>query len=252
MIFPGCGCIVSDIVNIIMPNTRKITMIYPEYPDIDFIIRLCVAGLLGAGIGIERELRAKEAGIRTHFLVALGSSLMMIVSQHGFGDLMPVIGYGRFDPSRVAAQIVSGIGFLGAGMIIFRKESVQGLTTAAGLWVAAGIGMAIGGGMYILGMTATVLALICFEVLRVSSTRLGLITRSVHVTFTTKNESSLEKTIAILREKRFLPGNYSFRKENDGNLRVSMVIRYRARRHDSALVLRRLEKISGIKLEKFE
>ena len=227
-------------------------MIYPEYPDVDFIIRLSVAGLLGACIGIERELRAKEAGIRTHFLVALGSALMMIVSQHGFGDLMPVIGYGRFDPSRVAAQIVSGIGFLGAGIIIFRKETVQGLTTAAGLWVAAGIGMAVGGGMFVLGLSATVLALICFELVRLSSNRLGLITRSVHVTFTTKNENSLEKSISILREKGFLPGNYSFRKDSDGNLRVNMVIRYRARRHDSAFVLHRLEKISGIKLEKFE
>lgn len=227
-------------------------MIYPEYPDIDFIIRLSVSGVLGACIGIERELRAKEAGIRTHFLVALGSTLMMIVSQHGFGDLMPVIGYGRFDPSRVAAQIVSGIGFLGAGIIIFRKETIQGLTTAAGLWVAAGIGMAIGGGMYVLGLTATVLALICFELLRLSSTRLGLVSRSVHVRFITKNENSLEKIIAQLPEKGFSPGNYSFQKDGDGNLRVKMVIRYRARRHDSAMVLRRLEKISGIKLEKFE
>ena len=227
-------------------------MIYPEYPDVDFIIRLSIAGFLGACIGIERELRAKEAGIRTHFLVALGSALMMIVSQHGFGDLMPVIGYGRFDPSRVAAQIVSGIGFLGAGIIIFRKETIQGLTTAAGVWVAAGIGMAIGGGMFVLGMAATVLALVCFELLRISSNRLGLITRSVHVTFTTKSENSLEKSIGVLKEKGFLPGNYSFRKDSDGNLRVNMVIRYRARRHDSALVLHRLEKISGIKLEKFE
>ncbi|MBE6391524.1 MAG: methyltransferase [Lentisphaerae bacterium] len=226
-------------------------MIFPEFPEVDFIIRLCAAGLLGACIGIERELRAKEAGIRTHFLVALGSALMMIVSQHGFGDLMPVIGYGRFDPSRVAAQIVSGIGFLGAGIIIFRKETVQGLTTAAGLWVAAGIGMAIGGGMYVLGMAATVLALICFELLRLSSAHLGLISRSVHVTFSTKSENSLSKIIALLPSKGFSAGNYSFQKENDG-IRVKMVIRYRARRNDSGMVLRRLEKIPGIKLEKFE
>ncbi len=227
-------------------------MIYPECPDVDFIIRLCTAGMLGACIGIERELRAKEAGVRTHFLVALGSALMMIVSQHGFADLMPVIGYGRFDPSRVAAQIVSGIGFLGAGIIIFRKEAVQGLTTAAGLWVAAGIGMAVGGGMYVLGMAATVLALVCFELLRISSNHLGLISRTVHVTFITKNETSLEKTVSTLQSKGFRPGNYSFRKDSDGNLKVNMVIRYRTRKNDSAMVLRRLEKISGIKLERFE
>ena len=227
-------------------------MIYPECPEVDFIIRLCTAGMLGACIGIERELRAKEAGVRTHFLVALGSALMMIVSQHGFGDLMPLIGYGRFDPSRVAAQIVSGIGFLGAGIIIFRKEAVQGLTTAAGLWVAAGIGMAVGGGMYILGMAATVLALVCFELLRISSKYLGLISRTVHVTFITKNETSLEKTIATLQSKGFRPVNYSFRKDSDGNLKVNMIIRYRTRKNDSAAVLHRLEKISGIKLEKFE
>ena len=227
-------------------------MIYPECPEVDFIIRLCTAGMLGACIGIERELRAKEAGVRTHFLVALGSALMMIVSQHGFGDLMPVIGYGRFDPSRVAAQIVSGIGFLGAGIIIFRKEAVQGLTTAAGLWVAAGIGMAVGGGMYILGMAATVLALVCFELLRISSKYLGLVSRTVHVTFSTKSETSLEKTITTLQNKGFRPVNYSFRKDSDGNLKVNMVIRYRTRKNDSAAVLHRLEKISGIKLEKFE
>ena len=227
-------------------------MIYPECPEIDFIIRLCTAGMLGACIGIERELRAKEAGVRTHFLVALGSALMMIVSQHGFGDLMPVIGYGRFDPSRVAAQIVSGIGFLGAGIIIFRKEAVQGLTTAAGLWVAAGIGMAVGGGMYILGLAATVLALICFELLRVSSAHLGLISRSVHVTFHTKSESSLEKMLSNIRNKGFQPGNYSFRKDSDGNLKVNLEIRYRARKSDTAAVLHRLEKISGLTLDKFE
>ncbi len=227
-------------------------MIFPECPDLDFFIRLCTAGMLGACIGLERELRAKEAGIRTHFLVALGSSLMMIVSQHGFGDLMPLIGYGKFDPSRVAAQIVSGIGFLGAGIIIFKKEAIQGLTTAAGLWVAAGIGMAVGGGMYVLGMAATVLALICFELLRLSSNRLGLISRNVHVTFHTKNENSLEKTIETLNNKGFRVGNYSFRKDADGNLKVNMVIRYRARKSDASAVLRRLEKVSGLKLEKFE
>lgn len=113
---------------------------YPDYPNLEFVLRLLVAALLGGVVGLERELRAKEAGIRTHFLVALGSALLMIISQYGFSEAP-----GRAaDPSRLAAQVVSGIGFLCAGTIVFRREAVKGLTTAAGLWVAAGIEMAAG------------------------------------------------------------------------------------------------------------
>ena len=97
----------------------------------NLILRLFVAGLLGGLIGLEREFRAKEAGVRTHFIVALGSSLFMIISQFAFT--------GQFDHARVAAQVVSGIGFIGAGVIIFQKNVVRGITTAAGLWVAAAI-----------------------------------------------------------------------------------------------------------------
>lgn len=100
---------------------------------IQFIIRLAVAGLLGALIGLDREYRAKEAGTRTHFLVSLGSALIIIVSQWGFGDVVGHPGIG-LDPSRVAAQVVSGIGFIGAGTIMMQKQFVRGLTTAAGLW----------------------------------------------------------------------------------------------------------------------
>lgn len=98
----------------------------------DFILRLFVAGMLGAVVGLDREYRAKEAGYRTHFLVALGSALIMIVSQYGFQDIIQEDGV-SLDPSRVAAQVVSGIGFIGAGTIIFQKQMVRGLTTAAGL-----------------------------------------------------------------------------------------------------------------------
>ena len=225
-------------------------MFFQNYPDLEFILRLVVAGVFGAMIGIEREIRAKEAGIRTHFLVALGSALIMIISQHGFADLAPISG--RFDPGRIAAQIVSGIGFLGAGIIIFRKETVQGLTTAAGLWVSAGIGMAVGGGMYLLAFTATVLTLICFEVLRVSSAHFGLVTRVVHITFTAKNSSALNKTISVLRSAGCRPANYSFRKEGDNSLKVSMFVRYQTRGHAKDDILHKLEKLPGVKLEKFE
>ena len=117
---------------------------------IEITIRLFVALLLGGLIGVERDYRSKDAGIRTHFLVALGSALFCVVSQFGFGvDLK--------DSSRVAAQVVSGIGFLGAGTIIFQKDKnvVRGLTTAAGLWVTAAIGLACGTGMYVAAAIST-------------------------------------------------------------------------------------------------
>ena len=117
--------------------------------------RLALAAALGMVIGIERTYRAKTAGIRTHFLVALGSALFMIVSRYGFD--------GTGDPGRVAAQIVSGIGFLGAGTIIMPKHVVHGLTTAAGMWVAAGIGMASAAGLYAVAVISTVLALVGLE-----------------------------------------------------------------------------------------
>lgn len=110
----------------------------------DFFLRLLVAGALGVLIGLEREYRAKEAGYRTHFLVALGSALIMIVSQYGFRDVLQLGANVRFDPARLAAQVVTGIGFIGAGTIILQKQVVRGLTTAAGIWATAGIGLAVG------------------------------------------------------------------------------------------------------------
>ena len=132
--------------------------------DFDFILRIFVAALLGGAIGLEREYRAKEAGFRTHFLVALGSALFMIVSAYGFEDVVMLPGH-RLDVSRIAAQVVSGIGFIGAGTIIFHKSEnvVRGLTTAAGVWVVAAIGLACGGGMYKLAIASTLLVLVGLE-----------------------------------------------------------------------------------------
>ena len=135
-------------------------------------MRLLIAGLLGGLIGFEREFRAKEAGLRTHFLVALGSALFMLISQYACT--------GRFDAARVAAQVVSGIGFIGAGVIIFQKNAVRGVTTAAGLWVAAAIGLACGAGMYIVAVAATLLAIICLETMHIISRKYG--EKSIEVT----------------------------------------------------------------------
>ena len=122
----------------------------------EMVLQLVLAGVLGGLIGGEREYRGKVAGTRTHLLVALGAALMVLVSKHGFG--------GVGDPGRVAAQIVSGIGFIGAGAIMVDKHAVHGLTTAAGIWVAAGIGMASAAGLYVLAVVTTVLSLIGLEV----------------------------------------------------------------------------------------
>ncbi|MCR4582251.1 MAG: MgtC/SapB family protein [Prevotella sp.] len=130
----------------------------------EFVLRIFVAALLGGLIGLEREYRSKEAGFRTHFLVALGSALFMIVSAYGFEGAMTTPEH-RWDVSRVASQVVSGIGFIGAGTIIFHKSEnvVRGLTTAAGVWVTAAIGLACGGGMYMLSIASTILVLAGLE-----------------------------------------------------------------------------------------
>lgn len=122
----------------------------------EMVLRLVLSGVLGGLIGAEREYRGKVAGTRTHLLVALGSALMLLVSQHGFG--------GHGDPGRIAAQIVSGIGFIGAGAIMVDRQSIHGLTTAAGIWVSAGIGMATAAGLYGLAVVTTVLALAGLEI----------------------------------------------------------------------------------------
>ena len=158
--------------------------------NMDFVIRLLVAGILGTIIGLDREYRAKEAGYRTHFLVSLGSALIMIVSQYGFQEIIKESSV-TLDPSRVAAQVVSGIGFIGAGTIIFQKQLVRGLTTAAGIWATSGIGLAIGAGMYWLGISATILTLIGLEALSYLFKSIGM--KSSMVEFSTDNKETLNR-----------------------------------------------------------
>jgi len=139
----------------------------PHLTWADNLARLAVAAGLGGAIGFERELREREAGLRTHILVCVGSALFTIVSAYGFRDFLEsgdqVI---RADPTRIAAQIVTGIGFLGAGAIIRQGLSVRGLTTAATLWVAAAIGIAAGAGYYSGAVVATVITIVALGPLR--------------------------------------------------------------------------------------
>ena len=125
-----------------------------------FLFQLICAGLCGTAVGIERQSRMKSAGVRTHFVVAMASALMMIVSKYGFLDVIAING-ASVDISRVAAGIISGIGILGGGLIFLGKQGlVSGMTTAAGIWMTVGIGMAMGARMYVLGFEGTILILL--------------------------------------------------------------------------------------------
>lgn len=139
------------------------------FNELIYIMRILIAGICGAVIGFERKNRLKEAGIRTHCLVACASALMMVLSKYCFYDLTAEIpGIRGADPARIAAQVVSGIGFLGAGMIFVHKNTISGLTTAAGIWATSGIGMAIGSGMYITGLTATIIVVFIQTILHLN------------------------------------------------------------------------------------
>ena len=121
--------------------------------QLEHLLRIVLAALCGGAVGFERERRFKSAGIRTHLIVALSAALMTVLSKHGFTD---VVGSGvTVDASRIAAGVVSAIGFLGAGVIFFRKDAVSGVTTAAGLWATVGIGIALGAGRYFVGCAVT-------------------------------------------------------------------------------------------------
>lgn len=124
------------------------------FMELEILLRLMISVLLGYLIGYERKSKEKDAGMRTHAIVCLGAALFMIISKYGFSDT------GNYDSSRIASQVVTGIGFLGAGLIFIRDNTVSGLTTAAGIWATAGVGLAIGAGMYIAGISAGVFILI--------------------------------------------------------------------------------------------
>ncbi|WP_455682462.1 MgtC/SapB family protein [Thomasclavelia sp.] len=124
-----------------------------------YLLRIIIASICGIVIGYERQNRLKVAGVRTHLIVCLASAVIMIVSKYGFNDILNHSGI-ALDPSRIAAQIISGVSFLGAGIIFVHKREITGLTTAAGIWATAAVGMAIGAGMYLIGILVTVFILL--------------------------------------------------------------------------------------------
>ena len=139
---------------------------------VEELIRLVVAAVLGSAIGLERERLERGAGLRTHALVATASALIMLVSSYGFAGVVTADHTVVLDPSRIAAQVVSGIGFLGAGTILLRRNAIRGLTTAASVWAVAGIGLAAGAGLYFPAAATTVILLIILIALRPVERRL--------------------------------------------------------------------------------
>ena len=214
----------------------------------DFILRILVAALLGGAIGLERGFRAKEAGFRTHFLVALGSAVFMILSAHGFGDVQ-LSESQRLDVSRIAAQVVSGIGFIGAGTIIFQRQAVHGLTTAAGLWVTASIGMAAGAGMYVIAGFTTLLVLIGLEVLNVLFPTIG------HHNLTLTVTADSEEAVRTLTDRLKADGTgivtYSLTKDAEGGLVVRMELKP-VRSGYADHVFRFVEDMEGVTLKGIE
>ena len=192
----------------------------------DFVWRLVLAAIFGTIIGLDREYREKEAGFRTHFLVSLGSALMMIVSQYGFSEILTHDGV-SLDPSRIAAQVVSGIGFIGAGTIIFNHQIVRGLTTAASLWATAGIGLTAGAGMSWLALAATILTLVALEGLSLVFRSLG--SRRMVVVFSASDRAGVADTLDRIRTDGYMVVSYEVVPQvvgGDGiTYRVTMVVK---------------------------
>ena len=199
----------------------------------NFILRLFIAGILGGLIGFEREFRAKEAGLRTHFIVALGSALFMLISQYAFT--------GRFDAARVAAQVVSGIGFIGAGVIIFQKNVVRGVTTAAGLWVAAAIGLACGAGMYVVAIAATLFTIMCLETMHIITRRYG--EKSVMLTISPITGEQLTSLLDQIRKSNFEIDSFSYSDDS-----ASIILHMRQRNYQKTIG-QLLEITKGYKVE---
>ncbi|NUT54977.1 MAG: MgtC/SapB family protein [Thermoleophilia bacterium] len=216
----------------------------PDLSTAEALLRLLVAALLGGAIGLERELRDHEAGFRTHLLVSVGACVFTLVSAYAWTDWTFSQRSGVvFDPTRIAAQIVTGIGFLGAGAIIVRGISVRGLTTAATLWVVAAIGMAAGTGYYTVGVGAAVLVLVSLGPLKLISTRFVARVRpeEAELAIRLAPEGEASKVLAAIEEAGGRINQVEFGDERtvDVTLRAS-------RRSESARVAEKVSELDAV------
>lgn len=213
-----------------------------------FSIRLILSGILAGLIGFEREMRSKEAGVRTHFLVGVGSTLIMIVSQYGFFEVLgPDV---SVDPSRIAAQVVSGIGFLGAGIIFKEKGSVKGLSTAAGIWTTSAIGLSVGAGMYTMGIFVTILVLIAFEILKKMSSKYDYSYLDIEIL---SSKRLYKEVQSILIEKKALADSFKGTSNNNNSLVYSTKVRIKVKKNEEIEnLIVSLQDIEGVELFNYE
>jgi len=193
-------------------------------PEWGYLARILVAAICGSFIGLEREKRSKNAGVRTHILVSLASALMMVVSKYGFFDVLSISGI-DIDASRVASSVVSAIGFLGAGVIFMKNENTIGVTTAAGLWGTVGIGITIGAGMYITGITCTLLIIILQFLLHSKLMHLGSTQVSGTIILELESEAfTLQDIYALFKAKGLAVKNLRIKKSQEGSQLVANIV----------------------------
>ena len=191
------------------------------YDNLEFLIRLLLSAGLGALVGLERSKRQKEAGVRTHCIIACTSALFMILSKYAFVDLVSVNGLRGADPARIAAQVVSGISFLGAGVIFKNGNSIRGLTTAAGMWGTAAVGMAIGAGLYWVGLIETAVLVVIQIVFHRFPVGADALTTQEIVVEMTDSDELLARFDALVKSHRGQITESSLTREN-GILRMEV------------------------------
>ncbi len=191
----------------------------------ELFLRIVVSCLCGGIVGFERTRRYKEAGIRTHIIVCAASAMLMIVSKYGFLDVEYLAGSHNSDPARLAAQIISGISFLGAGVIFHNGSTTKGLTTAAGVWAISGVGIAIGAGMYPLGIFVT--AVICLIQFIMHKVEIGAdAVNNYQLRFTVKNSEDFRKSVAeFLEEQKAQTLESKVKFDEDGFVTYNLTIR---------------------------
>ncbi len=188
-----------------------------------FLIRLIIAAICGVLIGFERSRRQKDAGIRTHMIVALGAALAMVVSKYGFFDLLEFEGL-RADASRIASNVITGVGFLGAGVIFVKDVSIKGLTTAAGIWATASVGLAVGAGMYTIAIGATLLMVVFQFVFHKFFSRLENTVNEFTV-IVNDNVDAVKNFRGMLKEKKILIEKCKMSRNPDSTVTLDITIK---------------------------